>query len=327
MKKYIGLITALLPFMASAQLVMTGSYYVVMTGGTIANPTSLVLTNGTSGGIVSPGSAWIVSENEFNQVDWPIGTNTGTYVVPFGYGSADYLPLTCNITTAGVGSGIIKFATYHGANYNNTAYEPSDVTNMTDFGAPDYSINAVDRFYILDATGYTTKPTPNITFSYIRSGASEIAVPNFIVENTLVAQRFNTTLSQWNDWMGTTGTDATTANTGTVSSGLVPNTGFFRSWCLFNDSAEITSVPVINISSSVTVYPNPGNGNFTVTGLSQGQVVELYDYLGQLLNSSLVNNSTTMRFDISNRANGLYLLRIKNADGSGVIEKKIVKTL
>ncbi len=85
MKKYIGLITGLLPLMASAQIVMSGSYYVVMTGGTPLNPTSLVLTNPAPAGITNNGSGWIVSENEFNQVDWPVGTNTGTYVVPFGY--------------------------------------------------------------------------------------------------------------------------------------------------------------------------------------------------------------------------------------------------
>ena len=115
MKKYIGLITALLPLMASAQLVMTGSYYVVMTGGTLANPTTMVLTDPATTAITNTSSSWIVSENEFNQVKWNIGTNTGSYAVPFGYSTTDYLPVTCDITTAGVGNGSIKFATYHGS--------------------------------------------------------------------------------------------------------------------------------------------------------------------------------------------------------------------
>jgi Secretion system C-terminal sorting domain len=328
MKKYIGLITAFLPLMASAQMVVTGSTYVVMTGGTAGNPTSLVLTNAATTAIKNTGTGWIVSENEFNQVDWPIGTNTGSYVVPFGLSNTDYIPLTCDITAAGVGSGVMKFATYHGSSWDNTTYKPSDVTTMSDFGSPDYSLNTVDRFWIMDAeTGYTTKPAANSTFTYVRSGAgSDIAAPNYIVETTLIAQRFNTSSDQWNDFYGTTHTDATTSNTGTVSSGIVSAANFYRSWSLFNDSAEITSVPEVNVKSAITVYPNPGNGNFTVAGLTTGQVVEMYNYLGQLLTSAVADNSTTMHFNISTYANGMYLMRIQNKDGSGVIEKKIVKT-
>jgi len=329
MKKYIGLITGLLPLIASAQLVMTNNYYVVMTGGSHSNPTSLVLTNGTPTAITNTGSGWIISENEFNQVDWNIGTNTGSYVVPFGYASSDYLPVTCNITTAGVGNGSVKFATYHGSSWDNASYEPSDVTNMTNFGVTDYSKNAVDRFWILDAnSGYTTMPTADLTFTYIRNGASsEIAVPNYIEEFSLIAQRFNSTSDVWSDWTGTIRTDVVTSNTGTVSSGTVPPSDFYRSWTLFNDSTLIIqSVPSLsNTSSGVSVYPNPGNGNFTVAGLEKGQVIQLYDYLGQML-ASTVADQAAMHVDISTKANGVYLMRIQSKDGSYVTEKKIVKT-
>jgi hypothetical protein len=327
MKKYIALITGLLPLFASAQLVMTGSYYVVLNGGSQSNPTSLVLTNSAPSGITNTGSGWIVSENEFNQVDWNVGTNTGTYVVPFGYGASDYLPVTCNVATAGVGNGNIKFATYHAANWDNSLYEPSDVTNMTDFGATNYSNNAVDRFWILDAQGYSTMPSPNITFTYIRSGAeSEIADPNYIVEHTLIAQRFNASSSEWYDWFGSTNTDVTNTNAGTVTSGAVAVSGFYRSWCLFNDSTQLTSVPeVSNITSTINVFPVPTAGSFTVAGLIAGQRIELYDYLGQNLTNAIADNST-MQFDITTRANGIYLIRILNADNSLAMEKKIIKT-
>jgi hypothetical protein len=327
MKKYIVLIAGLLPMFASAQLVMTGSYYVVLNGGSQSNPTSLVLTNPAPAGITNNGSGWIVSENEFNQVDWNIGTNTGNYVVPFGYGSSEYLPVTCDVTAAGVGSGSIKFATYHGANWDNSLYEPADVSNMTDFGAVNYSNNAVDRFWILDAQAYTTKPTPDITFTYIRNGAeSEIADPNYIVEADLIAQRFNSSSNEWYDWDGATGNDVTSGNTGTVKSGTVPVSGFYRSWCLFNDSNLITSVAEVNNATSVIkVYPSPTNGSFTVAGLVKGQIIELYNYLGQNLSSAVASNST-VQFNIATFANGMYLVRILNTDGSLVTQNKIVKT-
>lgn len=328
MKKYIGLITALLPLVASAQLVMTGSYYMVMTGGTAGNPTSLVLTNPASTGITNSGSGWIISENEFNQVDWPISNSTGTYKVPFGYSNTDYLPVTSVISAAGSAGGVVKFATYHGSSWDNTLYEPTDVTNMNDYGWGDYSISTADRFWILDANSYSTKPgLSNNTFTYVRSGAaSDIASPNYIQEPLLIAQRFNTSLSEWYDWFGTGGTDITSGNTGTVQSGAVTSANFYRSWILSNDTSVFTSVPTVNVKSTITVYPNPGNGNFTVSGLTSGQVVEMYNYLGQLLTSAVADNSTTMHFNISTYANGMYLMRIQNKDGSGVIEKKIVKT-
>ena len=331
MNKHIKILIAMtvigmMPFIASAQLVMPNSTYVVMNGGTLANPTSLVLTNPAPSAITNTGTGWIVSENEFNQVKWNIGTNMGAYIVPFGYGNTDYLPVTCNITAAGVGSGSIKFATYHTATWDNLLYEPSDVTNMTDFSATDYSIDAADRFWILDAQGYTTKPSPDITLSYIRSGASsEITVPNYIVETDLIAQRFNSTNNEWYDWFGAMGMDVTSGNTGTVSSGAVPASGFYRSWSLFNDSTLSTSVSQINNPSTIHIYPNPTTGSFTISGLEQGQVIELYNYLGQLLTSSTVDQST-MHFDIATNANGLYFMRIQNKDGSRIIEKKIVKT-
>ena len=247
--------------------------------------------------------------------------------MPFGYSNTDYLPVTCDITGAGTGGGAIRFATYHGSTWNNTVYKPSDVTNMSDFQAADYSNNAVDRFWILDAQGYGTKPTPNITMTYIRNGASsEIAVPNYIVEADLIAQRFNSTINHWNDWFGATGLDVTSANTGTVTSGAVPPANFYRSWTLLNDSATLsgTGIQDLTVYSTVVTFPNPTNGSFTVSGLTQGQLVELYDYLGQRLTNTLVNN-TTMHFDIASKANGIYLIRIENKDGSLATEKKIVK--
>lgn len=330
MKKYLGILIGLLPVIASAQLVMTNNYYVVLSGGTQSHPTSFVLTNPTPGAITNTGSGWIVSENEFNQVDWNIGTNTGKYIVPFGYGTSDYLPVTCDITTAGIGNGSIRFATYHGSSWDNSTYEPSDVSDMTDFGAFNYSNNAVDRFWILDASpSYTTKPTPDITLTYIRGGAgAETVSPNYIVEKSLIAQRFNSTgtVDEWSDWTGTTGTDAISGNTGTVTSGNVAPADFYRSWCLFNDSTILQGIPeVTTLASSVITYPNPTNGSYTVSGLTKGQVIDLYDYLGQRLTSTVVDNAT-MHFDISTKANGIYLLRIENKDGSLATEKKIVKT-
>ncbi|HTA83870.1 MAG TPA: hypothetical protein VK783_13080, partial [Bacteroidia bacterium] len=213
------------------------SGYVVLANGSAAKPTYLVIHNGATNAITRTAGG-IISEAEYNMIWWDIGTNAGTYTVPFQYSTTNYLPLTFNVATAGVGSGTVKFSTYsdHGsvANCNggtgiadNYCYKPSDVTNMNALNpitvypgtaSTDDSYYAVDRFWILDAnTGYTTKPNPEITFSYINAGiSSEIAAPNVFTETSLIAQRFNSGLGTWGDWFGPSGTDA---GTGTASTG------------------------------------------------------------------------------------------------------------
>ncbi len=325
MKKYIGFFLSLIPLIGPAQLVMTNNFYVVLDGGTKSSPTSLVLTNSSSSAITNSASSWIISENEFNQVDWNIGTSTGSYAVPFGYGTTDYIPVTCNITSAGTGNGTIKFSTYHGSSWDNSTYEPSDVNNMTDFGLTNYSRDIADRFWILDAgSTYTTKPTSDITFTYMRTGtSSDIANPNYIVESSLIAQRYNSSLNEWYDWNGLTGTVNISANTATINSGNVTPANFYRSWCLSNDSTILTGISSPVNSPSIVLYPNPTSGSIIISGLAQGEVIELYDNIGQKISSETMRN-TTSSLDLTSMANGIYLLRVKN-NGNTISQKKLVK--
>jgi hypothetical protein len=327
MRKYIGLITALLPLMVSAQLVITNNYYVVESGGTSVSPTYMVLTNPAPTAITAS-TGGIISESEFNMVQWNIGTGTGAYTVPFNYLGLYSIPVTCNISTAGVGSGNILFSTYHCATWDNALYEPSDVTSMAEFATTDYSNGFADRFWILDATGYTTKPSPSITFTYLNSGssASEIASPNFINADSLVAQRFNDNLSEWFDWFGTKATNITSTNTGAVQSGAVAAADFYRSWSLVQDTQMFLRVLPVSTPATLSVFPNPGNGSITISGVTEGQVIELYDAIGQKLGSAVADNNSTMHFDISSKANGVYFVKVQNKDGSLATERKVVKS-
>lgn len=323
----------LLLFILPAEMVF-GQARINLQNGYVVNNGAVLVVQNSNPNAITRTNGWIVSETEFSQVEWTIGTSTGTYVVPFGYSNTDYLPLTCQITTggAGIGNGIIKFSSYHGSTWDNSLYKPSDVVNMTDFGATDYSNNAVDRFWILDAQGYSTKPSPDITFSYIRSGAaSEIDAPNYIIESDLIAQRFNSSSNVWSDWLGVTGADVTNGNTGTVNSGTVTPADFYRSWSLFVDSTLITAgVPSIDNDASaynINLYPNPTmTGSFAVSGLTKGQTIEVYNALGQQVTSKIVDNSTMLLSDISTQSNGMYFLRVLDSDGNLIAGKKVIKT-
>ena len=76
---------------------------------------------------------------------------------------------------------------------------------------------------------------------------------------------------------------------------------------------------------AINIYPNPSSGQFTISGLIAGQVIELYDCIGRKIsNISAIYNA--MQFNISGHANGVYLVRIMDKDGVVVSQKKIVKT-
>jgi uncharacterized repeat protein (TIGR03803 family) len=95
---------------------------------------------------------------------------------------------------------------------------------------------------------------------------------------------------------------------------------------LLEDTDYATGINNINSSSSViNVYPNPNTGYFGVTGLTQGLSVEIYNCEGQRL-VSLIADKTTMDFNITAYASGMYLVRVQNQDGTMAVQKKIVKT-
>lgn len=204
----------------------------------LKNSAYLVVANSSTNAITTSGSGGnVISEGENNRVKWTIGTSTGTFVVPFTKSSsANKIPLSIAINTAGVGSGNIVFSTYGGATWDNSTYLPSGVTNIGSLiGGSNNSAHVIDRFWMIDAQGYTTKPSPTIAFTYLDNEWS--AVGNSVVEASLFAQRYSSTLNDWGMWFGAFGTANITSNT--VSTGTVASADFFRVWTLVNQSSPL----------------------------------------------------------------------------------------
>jgi trimeric autotransporter adhesin len=89
---------------------------------------------------------------------------------------------------------------------------------------------------------------------------------------------------------------------------------------------------VTSNTNDVTIYPIPTTSSFTISGITKGQTIEVYNYLGQMVYTSTQappiggGASFTCQINISSLPNGIYLARILNTNGSIVAEKKIVKT-
>ena len=295
---------------AQSRMVMNGAYI------NIANGAFIIIDNSAANAITRT-SGHIISEGENNRVKWNIGTTTGTYTIPFGYGNTTYLPVTFT-KTAGSVSGSFIFSTYRTTTWKNSSNLPSGVPNVNNSSGMDNSAYVLDRFWQVDASGYTTKPDlSNVVFTY---ADAEYSIPsNTIAEGNLQAQRWNSTLSKWGDW-GPLGTGNTISNTVTVSA--VAAADLYKWWTLSDNSSPLpvelmeftgkcdderrtlkwSTASEIN-NNFFTVERTNDNINFTAIGKIEG-----------------AGNSTTIRnynFVDTVSYDGLSFYRLKQTDYDG----------
>ncbi len=269
MNKITTLLFVFAAFGVTAQnnaLVMKDGAYMVLDGGTSGTPVYVVVDQDHSDGIETQGANGgnIISEGEYNYIKWNISdiavASTGSYVVPFAtgdvsLGSETKIPFTLTKTSAGSSGGSVLFSTYEttgsgGALTGDRNYpRPDGVQHMADAatGLLDNADHVVDRFWMVDASSYGTKPDVTLDFGYnvdaSETGSQDPAPNNNNITtgaNMLGAQRYNTTDDKWYGWfIGTSpqsiwGTDDGTANVTGVS---VPSGNFDRIWTL----AELSS--------------------------------------------------------------------------------------
>ena len=127
-------------------------------------------------------------------------------------------------------------------------------------------------------------------------------------------------------------------STGTIIS-FNPSNGSIRKLWTFGENASDGRAPygnlvpysiptgittINNTAFHISVYPNPNKGSLTIKGLIAGQVIEVYNTLGQETNT-LVATGATKLVDISAQATGLYLIQIRNMDGSVAVQQKVIR--
>ena len=221
---------------SQSRVVIKDDAYLVLNTASTSESVFVVLDNGNTNALATSGTGGnIITKHENNQVKWNIGTNTGTYTLPFTTAttatnaSESKIPASVNITGAGTGSGNIKFSSYTDNdgtdNYKVSDYKPSDVTSFLNSSSADNSANVVNRFWILDANGYTDKPDVTLEFTYDDDEVT--ATGNSLSEADIFPQRWNSTASKWSDVI-LSGTLNTTTNK--LSDVTVSKANFFKSW-------------------------------------------------------------------------------------------------
>lgn len=142
-------------------------------------------------------SGYIMSETNslegLGEVEWYIGQDTDTYIVPFGSGLATASDLSVTLTTKSIGvpaSGSISFSTYPTACQNVPL--PASVFDL------DRSFEYIaDRFWIIDPL-YDEKPGVDINLQYITQDINE-SCNGGLKEAEMKAIRYNTLLRTWGD--------------------------------------------------------------------------------------------------------------------------------
>jgi len=314
------IISSSVAFSQGGRMVLNNNVFVVIDGGAklvVSNPsTNAVSTIGTGGNIIS--------ESELDELIWNIASSTGVYTVPFTSkpisqgGTGVKIPLSLNLTAAGSGDGKIQFSTYETTNDFNSPY-PTGVTSMNTTTNIDASLYSVDRYWMMDNSTYTSKPTANISFTYVDL-ASEIGGSNLISEPDLIAQRWNSTSGSWETL--TYGTVNATNNT--VSNVNVDAANFFEVWTLQSIlmplDIELTKFTVIDenchFEMQWSISESLGNTTFYVYKSLDGYHWDLQ----QTIESKESPNGDYQFIDDSRNVGSCYY-KLVGKDVDGIIEE------
>ena len=74
----------------------------------------------------------------------------------------------------------------------------------------------------------------------------------------------------------------------------------------------------------VSIFPNPSNGTVYVKGITEFELIEVINTLGQKVQTIENNSKSIVSIDLNNNK-GIYLVRLTNINGNQVVKRVIVK--
>ena len=294
----------------------------------------VVLDNPADNGLLTAGSGgnWI-SEAEFNKLRWRIGTNTGTYQIPYTALTNNQIPFEMQITGAGVGGDFIDFSTY-GTPTNNLSW-PTMVThfNAADGSTTDNSPNTINRFWVNDSEDYTTRPNAVIAFGYDDPG-DFVGLNAGIIPGAMVAQRFRTSDNTWGgSYSGSSlyfGTDNSALSR--VENAVVSEADMWQAWTLTTTlvllPVELTSFQARCLGDyaeiSWTTASELNNDYFLVERSVNGEV---WDVIANVDGQGTKNSETKYVIKDENPRGATAYYRLRQVDFDGTEELFPIKSL
>ena len=299
----------------------------------------------------------IRSEAPQNKIRWAVSDtlHATPYLIPYGNQANVGLPFSLVKTSAAGGAGSFVCATYSsypfmasspyagaapaGTEWDNRNYmAPAGVTHMNDFalGSVDNSFNAVNRFWIVDAqetnaalwTNYAVKPTVVMNFEN-PYGDIDVAAPADVLvpgpgagSTTLQAQRFNTTLQKWGDYVSApTSVYSAQQTTSRVTGVAIGGANFFRAWTLSSVGSplpiELTSWKGTcegkEVKLSWTTATESNNDYFTI---EKSRDALAWETIGEV--DAVGNSISETQYGFNDdRTDGLAYYRLSQTDNDG----------
>ena len=314
----VALLMMMVCSMCTSQLV-TAQAKLVMNGGVIniTNGAALVIDNPDNTALTYSGSGYIQSEGENNKIIWTIGAGNGSvYLVPFG-NATNYFPVQFNAASGAGANGQFIFSTYPTPTWKNSDYLPAGITNVNG-GGIDNSAKVIDRFWQINPQGYTTKPSlTNLSLTY---NDGEYSTPNTINEGNFIAQRWNSVLKSWSDYIPSSSVNT---STNTVSMAAIAGSQLYDWWTLVDLSSPL---PITLVHFKVTANNGQVHTSWQTVFEQNSDHFEIwrskdaqqYEYVGSLAaagsSSGLLNYVLTDAHPYSGTS--YYKLKSIDKDGS-----------
>ncbi|MFT6935967.1 MAG: PKD repeat protein [Saprospiraceae bacterium] len=184
------------------------------------------------------------------------------------------------------------------------------------------------KLIVTDANGIVDSLTSNVFIQGL-----PLAIFNLVQQNDSTIKVFNgATFSNTTVWDFGDGTTSTVQNPVHVydSTGIFTVTLTASGICGSDAQTQTVTTQLVNtedvlkVADNISVFPNPSNGQYTVSieGLTKDLTLKIVDVQGRVLRQWQYDNPTTnfiQNIDISDVAEGIYFLQVQTADGLDVV--------